>query len=85
MLYGDPYVEWNEEISARENYEEEADMFDVEELKTIVVNRLITVHDMTDEEATELVETSYREEPDVWNENASVGSLANALAEDDDE
>lgn len=66
------------------NVEQGAEMFNVEDLKTNVVNRLITEHDMTDDEATELVETSYKEEPDVWNENASVNSLANALAEDED-
>lgn len=79
--YGDPYVNWNEENSAREN----ADMsdFNVEDLKSKVVNELVAKHDFEIDEAEESVRDSVKDSEHLWNENADPIELAKFLASDE--
>lgn len=82
---GDPYLEWNEEISAREDYntEEKENMFDVSVLKDDVVKILMTRHSFLVDDAEEAVKESFEKNPDMWSENADADQLANYLASDD--
>lgn len=92
-LYGDPFIEWNEEISAREGELPEDQeiraiegaIMELQELKDAVIKVLVTGHDFTHEEATEKVDEHAGKDPDMWTENAIPESLASFLASDDDD
>lgn len=92
--YGDPYIEWNEEIAAQESNETEgSEMSSVpemhvetlESLKAAVVKLLMSDYEFLVDEAEELVENSVDNNPDVWNENAEPADLAKYLASEDEE
>ena len=59
--------------------------FSVEELKSEVSKVLVSTYDMSMEEATEIVEEAYLDDPENWHENADSKRLAAVLAEDDDD
>jgi hypothetical protein len=84
MYYGDPYIEWQEEISSREEYE--VSIMTVDELKTEVSKILVVEYDFLENVADSTVEEAVKEEPGMWNENADPKDLAaylNALDEND--
>jgi hypothetical protein len=89
ISYGDPFIEWNEEISARESSnderEHEVSEFEVSELRDAVVKLLMTDHEYLVDEAEETVNESVAESPDIWNENAEPAELAKMLAESDED
>jgi len=91
---GDPFIEWNEEVSAREDNEfEENAMANVpdmhvetlETLKDSVVKLLVSKHDFEVEEAEEYVEDSVTKNPDLWHDDAEAEDLAKYLATEDDD
>jgi len=96
---GDPYIEWEEGNSSREEFndsdplteffiEEHSKMENVEELVTLkdeVVKLLMSNHDFSIEEAEEAVKDSTTSHPDMWNENADAGNLADFLASEDND
>lgn len=57
----------------------------IEELQSKVVNTLVSEHDFDIEEAASVVETSIKENEDMWNENAEPSDLAKYLADGDDD
>lgn len=59
--------------------------FNVETLKSDVVKNLVANFDYDMEEAEEMVETSFAENPDMWNENAEVSDLARFLDSEDND
>lgn len=79
--YGDPYVDWNEENSAKET--PEMPDFNIEELKTKVQNLLVSTYDFSIDDAEESVNDSLKEHDDMWNENADPNELAKFLASDE--
>lgn len=87
--YGDPYIEWNEEIEAREvpeenNEIEETSMaMELEQIKSEVIKILISDFDFLGEEANEAVEESVRLQGDKWHENSDPKALAEYLASED--
>lgn len=52
------------------------------ELKAAVSKLLIVEHDLTDDDATELIENS---NPDIWHAEADPKELANYLASGEDD
>lgn len=86
--YGDPYIEWNEENSAKEVYEENETgevlrMSNLDVLKETVVKLLITTHDFSEDEAESSVEESCSNEPGMWSVNAEAEEIAKYLASDE--
>ncbi len=82
--YGDPYVEWQEENSSREDYEGD-DAMTIDELKAEVAKILVVKYDYLENVADSSVEESVKNDPDNWHENSDPESLAEAIADDDDE
>jgi hypothetical protein len=55
----------------------------LETMKDEVVKLLMADHDMSIEDAEELVEDSVSDSGNLWNENAEARDLANFLASDE--
>lgn len=58
---------------------------ELEALQSSTINILVSEHDFDVEEAATAVETSVRDNEEMWNENAEPRDLANYLANGDDE
>jgi hypothetical protein len=58
---------------------------ELEDLKSAVSNRLIVDHDFSEDDATQAIEASERESPQLWTEKAEPVELAKFLATVDDD
>ncbi len=56
----------------------------MEDLKLNVAKILTTQYGLDSDDVDDLIDSSVKDEPDIWNENSDPAQLANHLASDED-